>query len=278
MALSLSRHDPGVRTAAARTRRRPRSRAALVEAPQGTLLLDRGPAWRKGSLWTLLVRAWQVLFILGVLALVAGPAGSMVAFVGVLWLSPWLGLLAADSRLVQRIRTGRQLLRRGRLRRAAHRRLRGMPLRVGALGPPGAGWRRVRGRVLDGAGFASAGGRQGCVLAHYAGLVGEAGDREPQVELHAVPSFLLVVGDEIVEVALADARYVERPVSVEVARGADAVQHEQTVAAGDEIEVLGYLGRQIDQSTGAYRTPGLKLVMGGDGQQPLVVCWPERRG
>jgi hypothetical protein len=275
----LSRHDPSVRPAAERARRRARARPPLLEAPLGAVLLDRGPAWRQGALWTLLVRTWLLMFVVAVVALVAGPSGSMVAFVGVLWLSPWLGLLAADSRLVHRMRTGRELVRRSRQRRAAGRRLAGAPARAAALAATGAGWFRVRARVLDGEGFTSARGRQACVLAHYAGLAGDGADREPQVEVHAMPSCQVLVGEQIVEVELADARFIERPVGVEVAGIAVAIQQEQTIAAGDEIDLLGYLGRRIDQSTGGYRTPGLKLVMGGDGRRPLLVrLAPARAG
>jgi len=119
--------------------------------------------------------------------------------------------------------------------------------------------------VLEGPGFVSASGRQKCVLACYAGVVGGREDREGQVEVHAVPSCLLLVGDDVVEVTLARARYLEDRLRV-VRR-----LHEQTIAVGDEVEVAGNLVRTIDQSGGGYRTPGLKLVMGGDDRRPLVV-------
>jgi hypothetical protein len=271
MPLALLRDDQRGRTARART---PRTRVtqALVQPAQGALLLDQGPAPRQGAGWTLLVRSMMLLFVVAILAAVVGPSGSMVAFVGMLWLAPWLGLLAIDSRLVQRIRTARELGRRRRRRRVALRWLRHTPLLAGPPSSAGAGWQRVRGRVLDGTGFVSVGGRRGCVLARYVGLVGGPGNREPRAEVHAWPSCRLLVGEEVVEVELTRARYVERPVGVDPSRAeASGVQHEQTVAAGDEIEVLGYVVPQIDQSTGGYRTPGLKLVMRGDGHRPLVL-------
>jgi hypothetical protein len=242
-----------------------RGRPAMVAVPEGVLLLDCRPVWRRGTIRRLVVVSLLVALAIYIITLVGGPSGSMLALVGMLWLSPWLAL-TAGSKLPRKARTCREVVRHRLRRRAARRRLRHTQAPAGPLASAAGGWMRVRGRVLEGPGFVSACGRADCVLACYAGLVGEPENLEAQAEVHAVPSCLLLVGDEIIQVALDGARYLEHPLRV-VPR-----MHEQTIAVGDEVEVLGNLVRTIDQEGGGYRTPGLKLVLGGDEQRPLVLC------
>lgn len=242
-----------------------RRRAGLVAVPEGVLLVDCRLVWARAAIVKLVVVSLLVSVGIAIITRVAGASGSLLAFVGMLWLSPWLAL-SAGRLLPRKAQTCYEVLRHRWRRRVARRRLRDADVVPGSLVTVAGGSIRVRGRVLDGPGFASASGRQRCVLACYAGVVGAREDREGRVEVHAVPSCLLLVGDDVVEVALARARYLERRLRV-VRR-----LHEQTIAVGDEVEVVGNLVRTIDQGGGGYRTPGLKLVMGGDDRHPLVLC------
>lgn len=239
-------------------------RVGLVAVPQGVLLLESRPVWRRGAIGKQVVISLLVPLAIYIFALVTGPSGSLLALVGMLWLSPWLALTAGRS-LPGKARTGWQVLRHRLQRRAARRRLRQTQVVSGSLATVAGGSIRVRGWVLEGPGFASASGRERCVLACYAGLVGGRRDLAGQVEVHAMPSCLLLVGDHVIEVALDGARYLEHP------PGMAPRVHEQTIAVGDEVEVLGNLVRTIDQATGGYRTPLVKLVLAGDDRRPLLV-------
>jgi hypothetical protein len=241
-----------------------RGRPGLVAVPEGALLLDCRPVWRGAAIGKLVAVSLLALVGVCIFTLVAGPSGSVLALLGMLWLSPWLAL-TAGSRLPRKVRTCREVLRHRLRQRAARRRLRHTQVVAGSLATAAGRWIRVRGRVLEGPGFVSASGRDRCVLACYAGLVGGRESPEAQAEVHAMPSCLLLVGDDIIEVALEDARYLEHRLRV-VPR-----VHEQTIAVGDEVEVLGNLVRTIDQGGGGYRTPGLKLVLGGDDRRPLLL-------
>jgi hypothetical protein len=241
-----------------------RAPPALVALPEGALLLDHRPVWRLGSILRLALASLLVLAAVGIFTLVAGSSGSMLALLGLLWLSPWLALTAGNG-LIREARIGREVLRQGLGRRAARRRLRRAPVVAGSLATAAGGWIRVRGRVLDGPGFVSASGRARCVLACYAGLVGGRDNPQGRAEVHAVPSCRLLVGDVVVEVALDRARYLEHFLPAAPRR------HEETIAAGDEVEVLGDLTRTLDPGGGGYRTPALKLVLGGDDRRPVVL-------
>jgi hypothetical protein len=238
---------------------------ALVAVPQGVLLLEGGPLWKRGAIGKLVMALLPVALATYVFTLLAGSSGSLLVLLGVLWLSPWLAL-SAGSKLPRTTSTCREVLRQRLLRWAARQRLRHTPVAARArLGAPGDAI-RVRGRVLHDPGFVSASGRRNCVLACYAGLLGERGDFEGRAEVHAMPCFLLLVGADIVEVALDGARYLEYP------RRAARRLSERTIAAGDEVEVLGHLAQAIDHDgSGGYRTPGLKLVLGGDARRPLIL-------
>jgi hypothetical protein len=231
------------------------------------LVVDCRPLWTRGAIAKLVLAALLVPVAIGFLTRVAGASGSLLAFVGMLWLSPWL-VLTEGRRLSRTAWTGYEVLRHRWRRRVAARRLRGAEVVPGSLGTVAGRCVHVRGRVLEGPGFVSASGRQNCVLACYAGLVGSRENREGQAEVHAVAACLLLVGEDIVEVALARARYLERRLRVVARPGLD----EQTIAVGDEVDVVGNLVRTIDQDVGGYRTPGLKLLMGGDDGRPLVLC------
>jgi hypothetical protein len=242
-----------------------RGRARLVALPEGVLLVDCRPVWTRRGIAKLVIVSLLVAVAIGIFARLAGPAGSLLAFVGMLWLSPWLALTAGGN-LPRKLRVSFEVVRHRWRRQAARRRLRHTAVAAGSLGAVAGAPIRVLGRVLDGPGFVSASGRQNCVLACYAGVLGGRGNRPGQVEVHAVPSCLMLVGHDVVEVALARARYLE--CHLPVVRHL----HEQTIAVGDEIEVVGTVVRTVDQSNGGYRTPGLKLMMAGEDRRPLVLC------
>jgi hypothetical protein len=245
-------------------------RPGLVAVPDGVLVLDRWPLWSGRATAKLVVGSLLALGAIYTVSLVAGPSGSALALVGMLWLAPWLALTAGSS-LLRKTRTCGELLRH-RLRRAAAGRwlregegLRGSP--AAAAG----GWVRVRGRVLEGPGFVSASGRADCVLACYSGWVGRD-QPEARAEVQVVSSCLVLVGAEVVEVALDGAVFVEQSLRLSSRR------QEQTIAVGDEIQAVGYLLRVIDQQGrqqgGGYRRPGFKLLLRGSDGRPVILASP----
>jgi hypothetical protein len=142
----------------------------------------------------------------------------------------------------------------------------------------------VRGHVLPGPGFTSAGGREGVVLASYLGTVGDlrGGALGPTRlwELHGVDFALALGGGEEVRVRVEraslrlgpldfPARLLARqPVAVRpLGPGRDsavvaAVYDEQVVAPGDVVEVFGVLRREVDPTMEAgSRTPRLRNTL-----------------
>jgi hypothetical protein len=241
-----------------------RGRPGLVAVPEGALLLDARPVWRRGATVKVVVVSLLMLLAIGVFTLLGGSSALVLVLLGMLWLSPWLAL-TAGSRLSRKASRCCELVRHRLRRRAARRRLRHTPVVAGSLARAAGACIRVRGRVLAGPSFMSASGRENCVLACYAGLLAGQDDLEARAEVHAVPSCRLIAGEVLLEVALDGARYLERPLRL-LPR-----LHEQTIAVGDEVEVLGRLVRAIDPEGGGYRTPGLKLVLGGDDRRPLLI-------
>jgi hypothetical protein len=136
-------------------------------------------------------------------------------------------------------------------------------------------WVRVRGHVLPGPSFTSAGGRTGAVLACYVGRL----DRlRPSLhatrrwELHGLDFSLAMAGGEQVRVSVASARYLDRPSVVPDERflgrplatsstdeggiQVASVYDEDVVAVGDEVEVLGFLRRELDPAAeSGFRGP-----------------------
>ncbi len=251
-------------------------RARLVALPEGALLLEGRPVWSRVAIGKLVVVSALLPLAVWTFSLISGPSGGMLAFVGMLWLSPWLAL-TAGRRLARQAGLCQDGLRH-RLRRAADGCRLGRTSALtgsltgaltGSTAATAGGSLRLRGRVLAGPGFVSASGRVGCVLACYAGLVRGRESREGWTEVHALPRCRLLVGEDVVELALDGARYLERHLSPV------RQLHEQTIAEGDEVEVLGSLARTVDPDGGGYRTPGLKLVLAGDDRRPLLLRRPE---
>jgi hypothetical protein len=135
-------------------------------------------------------------------------------------------------------------------------------------------WVRVRGHVLPGPSFTSAGGRAGAVLACYVGTL----DRlrfslraTRRWELHGLDFSVGLAGGERVRVSVAGARYLDgptvvadekferRPLATSSGSGEEglevaAVYQEEVVAVGDEVEVLGFLRRELDpQAESGFR-------------------------
>jgi hypothetical protein len=136
-------------------------------------------------------------------------------------------------------------------------------------------WVRVQGHVLPGPGFTSAGGRPQSVLASYVGTLGPLRGSGPAFrrwELHAVDFGLALDSGDRVRVRVDGARYLGRPAQVPrelFDRRPLAVRHtdrkgfevatvydEDVVVVGDEVEVLGFLRRELDPTA----EPGLRGV------------------
>jgi hypothetical protein len=155
-------------------------------------------------------------------------------------------------------------------------------------------WVRVRGHVLPGPTFTSAGGRARAVLACYVGSL----DRlRPSLhaasrwELHGLDFAIATSGGERVRIKVAGARYLDRPSVVPVERfeqrplairSTDAhgievasVYGEDVVAVGDEVEVLGFLRREVDPTAeSGFRGARLMPVLGARSPWALLIRRP----
>jgi hypothetical protein len=246
---------------------------ALV-APARSQLLDRAGLEAERS-----VAERAVRYVLGVSTgvLVATVAGVLSAWpVGALALlatifGPPLAFLG--RRTLRFVRAG--FAATGAFRLAKH------PVLTRFDGVGEGQWVRVRGHVLPGPGFVSAGGRPHTVLACYIGTLGRlrgSGLAARRWELHGVDFSLALEGGERVRVRVAGARYLGRPSVVPVewferrplsVRNTDpqatevaSVYQEDVVAVGDEVEVLGFLRREVDtEAESAFRgaRPALTL-------------------
>ena len=139
--------------------------------------------------------------------------------------------------------------------------------RLGSV--PEGRWVRVRGQVVGGSGFTSAGGQPHAVLASYLGSVGGISDRGGRAhykwELHGIDFQLALEQGEEAIVRVSHATVVERPARIPpdlasqrpLASRAVATDHqhrdqvacvyrERVVRSGDWIEVMGLLRREVD--------------------------------
>ncbi len=230
---------------------------ALV-APASSQLIDRAGVEVERSLGSRAGR-YVVLVTAGVaVATVAGALGGTplgAATLLVTLVGPPLVFLA--RRVLRFVRAG--FAATGAFRLAKHR------LRASFDGLAEGQWVRVRGQVLPGPTFTSAGGQAQAVLACYVGTLGglrASIDAAQRWELHGLDFSLAVPGGERVLIKVAGARFLDRlsvvpdewfdrrPLAsrntdrrgVEVA----AVYGEDVVMVGEEIEVLGFLRREVD--------------------------------
>ena len=228
---------------------------ALV-APASSQLLDRSGIEMQRSLGS---RVGRYLVTV---------VGGITAAIATMLVSPTLGILAMLATLFgpPLVFFGRRFVRFVRAGFAATGAFRLAKHAVAArLGETAEGqWVRVRGHVLPGPSFTSAGGQPQVVLAWYLGTLGGLSMRSNvgRRELHGVDFTLAAPGGEFVRVRVAGARYLgsptvvplawfeERPLHVRVtddSRGEVAsIYREHVVAVGDELEVLGFLRREID--------------------------------
>jgi hypothetical protein len=234
---------------------------ALVVSPSARLLhrtgieVERSLATRAGRYVVLVTSGIALATVTGALL---GP-GIGAALIFVTLLGPPGTFLA--RRTLRFVRAG--FAATGGFRLAKH------PLSTTLVGAAEGQWVRVRGHVLPGPTFTSAGGRTRTVLACYLGVL----DRlRPSLratrrwELHGVDFAIAMAGGERVRINVAGARYLDRPAvvpderftgrplatsssgdstnenSLEVA----SVYQEEVVAVGDEVEVLGFLRREVD--------------------------------
>jgi hypothetical protein len=198
---------------------------------------------------------------------------TLVAAGAVVWHAPRLLLLRGP---VQRLR---QLMRFDR---------------ASALPAPitSGGWQRVRGQVLEGPTFESATGKP-CVVAYYIGdRAGPAvpPEEQPQGEAHATSFRVILPSREVVRVLIEHARFLPRPVAVDApfldgeplavlplttrtGAGARAqILHEELIAPGDHIELLGCFHRTLDRGGSAgSRTPAVETIVTGDARRPLLL-------
>jgi hypothetical protein len=153
---------------------------------------------------------------------------------------------------------------------------------------------RVRGRVLPGDGFTSAGGRKDAVLAAYLGTTSdpgpEAGGALGRWELHGVDFSLALAEGERVRVMVARASLVTDPPVFDEAildrppalarqlrgrRGRPRVARlyeEEVIAAGDVVEVLGFLERRVDpHGQASHRGTPMGLVLCGRPLRRLLI-------
>jgi hypothetical protein len=257
-------------------------RALVVSA--STQLLDRSGIEVERSVG---VRAGR--YVMGVsvgmalatiLAIVAGARVGVLALLGVLF-GPPLAFFA--GRVVRFARAG--------FAAAAAFRMAKYPLSTRLAQTREGQWVRVRGQILPGPTFTSAGGKPRVVLACYVGTLASlrpslGGDR--RWELHGIDFNIAAVGGERVRVRVAGARFLGRPSVVPVewferrplaSRNTDrrgievaSVYGEDVVAVGDEIEVLGFLRREIDPAAEAgFRGSPLTLVLGARQRWSLLI-------
>jgi hypothetical protein len=198
---------------------------------------------------------------------------TLVTAGAVVWHAPRLLLLRGP---VQRLR---QLMRFDRASALP------APITSGA-------WQRVRGQVLDGPTFESATGKP-CVVAYYIGdRAGPAvpPQEQPQGEAHATTFRLILPSREVVRVLIEHARFLTRPVAVDApflkgeplavlplttrtGAGARAqILHEELIAPGDHIELLGCFHRTLDRAGSAgSRTPAVETIVTGEARRPLLL-------
>jgi hypothetical protein len=230
---------------------------ALVVSPSSRLIhrvgveVERSLAKRAGR-YVVLMTSGIALATLSGIALGA-TAGATIMFVT---------LLGPPCTFV-----GRRTLRFVRAGFAATGgfRLAKYPLSTSLEGASEGTWVRVRGHVLAGPTFTSAGGRTSVVLACYVGTLDRMRPSlraTRRLELHGLDFSLAMAGGERVRVSVAGARYLDRPSVVPDERferrplaasgtgdgGLEvaSVYLEDVVAVGDEVEVLGFLRRELD--------------------------------
>lgn len=157
---------------------------------------------------------------------------------------------------------------------------------------PAESWVRFSGRVLEGGGFRSASGIDGCVLAHYVGHAGHPLDPDAQslIETHAIAFQILGPNREVFHVAIDHAHFIARPIPLDgrlhdhaalasrpiTTRGnlpsSAVVRHEQVLRPGDEVEIMGQLHRDVDPTAaGGYRAPALRHVLRGTPRRKLQI-------
>jgi hypothetical protein len=204
---------------------------------------------------------------------------TLVAAGAVVWHAPRLLLLRGP---VQRLR---QLMRFDR---------------ASALPAPitSGGWQRVRGQVLEGPTFESATGKP-CVVAYYIGdRAGPAvpPEEQPQGEAHATTFRVILPSREVVRVLIEHARFLPRavavaapflnreplavlPLTTRTGAGARAqILHEELIAPGDHIELLGCFHRTLDRGGSAgSRTPAVETIVTGEARRPLLLRSSPRR-
>jgi hypothetical protein len=207
-----------------------------------------------------------------------------------LWRALFIGLLATGLLAVQIPRLAHLSRHFTRLRHAL--RFERAPLAALPLPATPGGWIRVRGQVLDGPTFDSATG-QPCVLASYVGgrtaLIFTQAHRQ-QGEVHATSFRVVLPSREVVRVLVEHARFLSRPVVVNAAflqadplavlplttrTGARAwtrILHQELIAPGDHIELLGCFHRTLDRAGSAgSRTPAVETIVTGDARRPLLL-------
>jgi hypothetical protein len=228
---------------------------ALVASPHARLL-DRAGVEVQRSLASRASRYMVFVTTGTALATMAGVLGGLTPAAVTVLATVLVPPVAFLGRRVQRfVRAG--VAASGVYRLAKH------PVLPSLAGIAEGQWVRVRGHVLPGPSFISAGGRARVVLACYVGTLDSwrpslRGGR--RWELHGVDFSLATAAGERVLVKVAGARYLDRPALVPIARferrplairSAEGIEvasvyDEDVVAFGDEVEVLGFLRRDID--------------------------------
>ena len=256
---------------------------ALV-APASSQLLDRSGIEMQRSLGS---RVGRYLVTV---------VGGTTASVATMLVSPTLGILAMlatlfgpplvffGRRFVRFVRAG--FAATGAFRLAKH----AVATRLGETAE--GQWVRVRGHVLPGPSFTSAGGKPQAVLAWYLGSLGGLSKRSNvgRRELHGVDFTLAAPGGEFVRVRVAGARYLgsptvvplawfeERPLHVRVTDDSSgevaSIYREHVVAVGDEVEVLGFLRREIDAAETGFRGVRPTQVLGARPPWALLIRRP----
>jgi len=179
------------------------------------------------------------------------------------------------------------------VRRARDRWRMGLPL-VATLGAvPEGRWVRVRGRVVAGSGFTSAGGQRNTVLAGYLGSVGGISDRggvaRYRWEVHGVDFQLALEQGEQAIVRVGNATLAECPARIPADLASQrplasravvttsqphrdqvaCVYREWVVTSGDWVEVMGLMRREVD--------PGYQADPRGVRLRPFLVSTQSRR-
>jgi hypothetical protein len=259
---------------------------ALVTSPSSRLLdragveVERSLASRAGRYVMLVTSGIAVATVAGALG---GPTAAAVTFLVTL-VGPPAAFLG--RRVLRFVRAG--FAATGAFRLAQHSVLSSFAgIREGE-------WVRVRGHVLPGPTFTSVGGRTRAVLACY---VGALDSLRPSLraarrwELHGLDFYVATPDGERVRVKVAGARYLDRPSVVPVERferrplairSTDAegtevasVYEEDVVVVGDEVEVLGFLRREVDPAAeSGFRGGRLVPVLGARAPWALLIRRP----